>query len=105
MKRAEKDEKDEDSCDEDGPKAKCVTGNKDEHKGFWRDWRDYDPYRYGGEDPYAHCKFPEDTENLDTPEYQALSAICKEELIWQKILEDGRKEKFYVGPEFNSLFN
>ena len=43
--------------------------------------------------------------NLDTPEYQALSAKCKEELIWRLTLQDPRREGFFRGYEFEGLFN
>ena len=72
--------------------------------GKFHDWRDYAPNQFGGKDPYAHCVYPEDTSHLDTPEYQALSAICKEELIWKLVLQDTRRERFYAGLEFESLF-
>jgi hypothetical protein len=42
---------------------------------------------------------------LDTPEYQAMSAMCKEELIWKKLLTDGTRQMFFTGPEFQSLFD
>ena len=47
------------------------------------DWREYDPKRYSF-DPYAKCNFPEGEmrKKLDTPQYQNMSAMCKEELIW-----------------------
>ena len=43
--------------------------------------------------------------NLDTKEYQALSAKCKEELIWRLTLQDPRREGFFRGYEFEGLFN
>lgn len=33
-------------------------------------------------DPYYHCVWPKDRKNLDTKEYQNLSAVCKQEFIW-----------------------
>lgn len=81
-----------------------LKGEKDAHKGKFRDWRDYDPNLHPY-DYYSECKFPEETKHLDTEEYQRMSAKCKEELVWQKTLSDGRRERFYTGPEFNSLFN
>lgn len=72
--------------------------------GRFYDWREYEPELYGYSDPYAHCVYPKDTDNLDTPEYQAMSAVCKEELIWSKVLIDERRERFYAGFEFESLF-
>ena len=72
--------------------------------GKFHDWRDYEPDLFGGKDPYAHCVYPADTDHLDTPEYQALSAICKEELLWKLVLQDTRRERFYAGIEFESLF-
>jgi len=41
---------------------------------------------------------------LDTPQYQELPAICKEEMVWRKILEDDTRDRFYTGEEFDSLF-
>ena len=73
--------------------------------GKYYDWRDYEPDKYDGKDPYADCVFPENSDHLDTAEYQALSGLCKTELIWQKVLRDERRERFYRGFEFNSLFD
>jgi hypothetical protein len=73
--------------------------------GRFYDWRDYEPDLYGGKDPYADCVFPKDTSHLDTPEYQAMSALCKNELMWKLVLPDKRRERFYTGYEFESLFN
>jgi len=42
---------------------------------------------------------------LNTKEYQALSAECKMELIWQKVLQDGSAQRFFVGPEMSTLFS
>lgn len=78
---------------------------KDDHKGRTYDWREYEPDLYDGKNPYGNCVFPEDRDHLDTPEYQSMSAMCKEELIWQNILGDGTRERFFKGPEFNSLFS
>lgn len=52
------------------------------------------------------CHFPEDADSVlfDTPEYQKLSAFCKEEMIWRMVLSDRRRERFYTGFEFESLF-
>jgi len=33
-----------------------------------------------------------------------MPAVCKEELMWQKMLKDGRRQRFFKGPEFKSLF-
>ena len=71
----------------------------------YHDWRDYNLYQFGGIDPNALCVYPADTEDLDSPEYQALSASCKLVLMWQKVLADTYREDFFVGPEFTSLFN
>mmetsp|Transcript_35266 Transcript_35266/g.43129 ORF Transcript_35266/g.43129 Transcript_35266/m.43129 type:complete len:331 (+) Transcript_35266:183-1175(+) len=79
--------------------------NPNREDGKYHDWRDYDADVYGGKDPYAECVYPQDTEQLDTPDYQALSAICKDELIWTKVLQDTRRERFYTGYEFTSLFD
>ena len=50
------------------------AGHVKKPAGRFFDWRDYEPNRYGGEDPYADCEFPKNvkdgvTEHLDTPEY------------------------------------
>lgn len=70
----------------------------------WYDWRTHDPTRFP-KDIYDDCKWPKDVKNLDTPEYQMLSAKCKEELVWRNCLEDETRELFFVGPEFQSLFD
>ena len=72
--------------------------------GRFHDWRDYEPGRYGGRDPYAHCVYPKEQERLDTPDYQAMPAICKLELMWQLALKDERRERFYTGFEFRKFF-
>ena len=75
------------------------------------DWRDYEPDRYGGTNPYHGCVWPKTTdrhgitEHLDTKEYQALSALCKSEVVWRNILSDIQREDFFVGPELTGLFN
>ena len=73
--------------------------------GKFHDWREYDPFKYDGKDPYAHCVFNGDRAKLDTPEYNALSSLCKLEVIWQNVLQDTRRERFYTGFEFESLFS
>ena len=50
------------------------------------------------------CNHP-DTENFDTAEYNAQSAFCKLEQIWAKIKENDQIERWFVGPEFNELFD
>ena len=84
------------------PQNEIMRTRKD---GKFHDWRDYNLYQFGGIDPNALCVYPADTEDLDSPEYQALSASCKLELMWQKVLADTYREDFFVGPEFTSLFN
>ena len=44
-------------------------------------------------------------DHLDTPEYQALSACCKEEIIWINSIIDRSPERFFVGNEFKGFFN
>lgn len=83
---------------ESQPEVKATRNN-----GRFYDWRDYEPHLYK-DDPYAYCVWPKNTDHLDTPEYQALSALCKEELIWRLSLKDERRERFYAGFEFESLF-
>jgi len=88
-------------------KAKGYAGQTDHgaqpHEG-WYDWRSNDPTRFP-KDLYDACKWPKEVKNLDTPEYQALSALCKEEVVWRNCLEDETRELFFVGPEFQSLFD
>ncbi len=76
-----------------------------ESTGKFYDWRDYHADKFGGVDQYADCVFPEDDTHLDTEEYQSLSAKCKQELIWKHVLVDERRERFYKGFEFESLFD
>ena len=77
----------------------------------YHDWRDHDPERYGGTNPYRKCVWPKTTdehgftEHLDSQEYQALSALCKSEVVWRNILSDVQREDFFVGPELTGLFN
>ena len=74
---------------------------KDLHKGRTYDWREYAPDLHKGVDPYAHCPMKAgDRKHLDGPEYQSMSAECKEEMIWQNILGDGTRQHFFTGPEF-----
>jgi len=54
----------------------------DKHVGRSYDWREYEPELYGGLDPVADCPEIRYIKHLDTPEYQALPAICKEDVIW-----------------------
>ena len=57
-------------------------------------------------DRLEDCPLQEElTFHLDTPKYQSLSALCKEEIIWQRILMDTRRERFYNGPELQSMFD
>ena len=69
------------------------------------DWRDYQPDKHE-KDYYSDCTMIEgDTPHLDTPDYQAMSAKCKLENIWRLCLIDERRERFYTGWEFESLFH
>ena len=44
-------------------------------------------------------------EDLDTPKYQALSAYCKQQIIWERVQRDRTPERFFVGNEFQGLFD
>jgi hypothetical protein len=82
-----------------------LVEKKELHKGRTYDWREYEPNLYEGKDPYTECHYSGDKNTLDTPEYQSLSAMCKEEIVWQNILTDGTRERFFTGPEFTTLFS
>ena len=41
---------------------------------------------------------------LDTPDYQALPAWCKQALIWERVNRDYTPEKFFIGDEFQPFF-
>lgn len=71
--------------------------------GRFYDERDNNP-NWKANNPYAHCKWPAETEFLDTPEYQAMPAICKKELIWQQVLIDERRQRFFTGYDFTGFF-
>ena len=96
---------------EDQPKVLNIRDD-----GKFHDFRDYEPDKYGGADIFSDCHWPKGTldkhsqiintmPDLDTPEYQALSAKCKEELIWRLTLQDPRREGFFKGYQFEGLFN
>ena len=78
-----------------------IVFNERPHGPFY-DWRDWAPESQV--DPYDVCDFPE-TDHFDTPDYQALPALCKTEMIWRKVLQDDLRERFYTGDEFQSLFD
>ena len=60
------------------------------------------PHQDDSYDP-GHC--PEwKNENLDTPDYQALSAACKQQIMWKRVIADREPQKFFVGPEFQGFF-
>ena len=65
----------------------------------YHDFRDYDPYYFGvsPEERFADCVWPKNPFKLDTPDYQKLSAKCKEEVVWQNILMDSTREGFFTG--------
>ena len=44
-------------------------------------------------------------EYLDTPEYQAMSAYCKQKLIWGRIKENDTVNRFFVGADYQKMFN
>jgi len=78
---------------------------RDLHVGRTYDWREYEPELYGGLDPVADCPEIAHIKHLDYPEYQALPAICKEDVIWKRALSDGTRQRFFTGPEFGTFFN
>lgn len=44
-------------------------------------------------------------DKLDTPHYQALPAVCKKNLIWERVNRDHTPERFFIGNEFQGFFN
>ena len=52
----------------------------------------------------AECPDFSNEEHFDTPTYQAMSAYCKQEAIWKKVIKDRTSAKFFVGDEFKDLF-
>ena len=42
--------------------------------------------------------------NLDTPEYQVLSAYCKQQILWERTIENRTPERFFVGSDFKGFF-
>jgi hypothetical protein len=43
-------------------------------------------------------------EHFDTPEYNAMSAYCKQEAIWSNVIKDTTPEKFFIADEFQPFF-
>ena len=41
-----------------------------------------------------------ENEFLDTPEYQALPAKCKQDIIWERCQRNLTPERFFIGHEF-----
>ena len=76
------------------------------HTSF-HDFRDYDPYYYGvsPEERFADCVWPKNPFKLDHPDYNKLSAKCKEEVVWQNILMDETREGFFTGQAFQGLMD
>ena len=49
------------------------------------------------------CIYP-DVEQLNTPEWFALSASCKKRYLWKKIIADKRLNRWFEGPDLLPLF-
>ena len=81
-----------------------IDHNPVPHTGH-HDSRDYNRTHFGDKDPYADCEWPQYPKKLDTAEYQRLPAKCKLEVVWRNCLEDQNRERFFVGPELQSLFD
>ena len=62
---------------------------------------------YEGEPDYyaEECPTYHFDDNLDTPEYQALSAKCKQDIIWDNCISNRDPERFFIGKEFQPFFN
>ena len=69
-------------------------------------WNQYQPEFFDYEAPYYEepCPDMSELEHFDTPEYQAMSAKCKQDLIWSRVIEDRTPERFFVGAEFKGTF-
>lgn len=64
----------------------------------------YEPEYKAPAADYQECPDMEHLEHFDTPEYQSMSAYCKQQLIWKRVIEDRTPERFFVGNEFASTF-
>lgn len=64
-----------------------------------------DDYAAPKDSYYSECPNLDHLEHLDTAEYQAMSAKCKQELIWKRVKQDDTPERFFVGTEFMKTFN
>jgi hypothetical protein len=53
---------------------------------------------------YAECPHLEHLVDFDTPEYQAQSAYCKQQMIWRNVIKDRTPQQFFVGEEFDGFF-
>lgn len=51
------------------------------------------------------CPDMEHLEYFDTPEYQAMSASCKKELIWKRVTANDTVNRFFVATEYQKLFD
>ena len=58
------------------------------------------PQNYHNEQSDCDVEKWKKVKHLDTPDYQALSAWCKQQLIWERVNRDYTPEKFYTGDEF-----
>jgi len=56
----------------------------------------YAPQQVQGQE----CPDMSHLENLDTAEYQASSAYCKSQYIWERVNRNLAPERFFVGNEF-----
>ena len=69
-------------------------------------WYGEEPTSYEAPvESYSECPDLGDIEHFDTPAYQAMSAYCKQQLIWKRVIENRTPERFFVGAEFQSTFD
>ena len=57
------------------------------------------------DDYYCDVKGMLDQVYLDTDKYQALSARCKQEIIWERITRDKTVQRFFTGNDMQSWFD
>ena len=51
------------------------------------------------------CPNMEHLEHFDTPDYQAMSAACKKELIWKRVTDSDTVNRYFVATEFTKMFS
>ena len=57
------------------------------------------------DDYYCDVKGMKDQVYLDTDKYQALSARCKQDIIWERITRDRTVQRFFTGNDMQSFFD